>query len=186
MRQEDRTPAYFMLSVGVHVLDLSAPGHQTLHRSIEITPGPPVRLNLELIPVRPKRPWLTALSYSTLAAGVGLGITALTGVGGVGVFALGEAVRGLGEAARALLALGVGDSGARGRLYRELRHPAPVYQVAFEPGGRWLYTMCEDGKVRRFSVPGGRELSGLLGDASPMPFVAAVAPDPHRGAIQPT
>lgn len=76
VRQEDRTPAYFMLSVGVHVLDLSAPGHQTLHRSIEITPGPPVRLNLELIPVRPKRPWLTALSYSTLAAGVGLGITA--------------------------------------------------------------------------------------------------------------
>ena len=92
-----------------------------------------------------------------------------------------EAVRGLGEAARALLALGVGDSGARGRLYRELRHPALVYQVAFEPGGRWLYTMCEDGKVRRFSVPGGRELSGFLGDASPVPFVAAVAPGGRDG-----
>lgn len=76
VRQEDRTPAFFMLSVGVHTLELSAPGHQTLRRPIEITSGQPVPLNLELIPVRPKRPWLTALSWSALAAGVGLGITA--------------------------------------------------------------------------------------------------------------
>ena len=74
-RQEDRTPATFILPVGVHSLELRAPGHKALRRPVEISPGRHLALNLELIAVAPRRPWLTALSGVMLGAGLGLGLT---------------------------------------------------------------------------------------------------------------
>lgn len=70
--QEDRTPAMFMLNVGVHSLVLRAPGHEQLRRPVEISPDQHLTLNMELVPIAPKRPWLTALSWTSLVGGLGL------------------------------------------------------------------------------------------------------------------
>ncbi|MCS6914286.1 MAG: PEGA domain-containing protein [Myxococcales bacterium] len=72
--QQDRTPAMFLLPLGVHTLELRAPGHRSVRRRVEIVPGRHTALNLELVPVPPRRPWLTALSAVLAAGAVGLGI----------------------------------------------------------------------------------------------------------------
>jgi hypothetical protein len=71
--QQDRAPATFLLSVGVHSLELRAPGHRPVRRSIEIAPGAPLRLNLFLPAIPPRRPWLTALTVLSAIGAVGLG-----------------------------------------------------------------------------------------------------------------
>ena len=75
IQQEDRTPATFILPVGVHSVELRAPGYKPLRRPVEIGPGRHATLNLELIGIPPRRPWLTALSAGLLAGAVGLGVT---------------------------------------------------------------------------------------------------------------
>lgn len=72
--QADRTPATFLLAVGVHGVQLRAPGYRTVRRPVEIGPGQNATLNLELSPVPPRRPWLTALSIGSALGTLGLGI----------------------------------------------------------------------------------------------------------------
>ena len=53
----------------------------------------------------------------------------------------------------------VGSVGAEDRsLLRELKHPDTVTCVAFFPGDRILVTGCDDGAVRVWDVPSGKEL----------------------------
>jgi WD40 repeat protein len=43
-----------------------------------------------------------------------------------------------------------------------LRHPMPVWSLAFTPGGRLLLTGCEDGAARFFSVASGAQVGKAL------------------------
>jgi hypothetical protein len=80
--QADRAPATFLLGIGVHSVELRAPGYRAGRRPVEIPPGGRVQLNIELPVIRPRRPWLTALSVVTVTGAVGLGGAAI----GLGAF----------------------------------------------------------------------------------------------------
>src|SRR6185436_505666 len=71
----ERTPASLLLGTGVHAVQVEGAGYKPLRRPIEILPGQQASLYLVLTPLPQKRPWLTALSWTTAFAAVGLAIT---------------------------------------------------------------------------------------------------------------
>ncbi len=71
----ERTPASLLLGPGVHAVQVAGPGYKPLRRPVEILPGQQANLYLVLTPLPQRRSWLTALSWTTAIAAVGLAIT---------------------------------------------------------------------------------------------------------------
>jgi hypothetical protein len=73
--RQERTPASLLLGVGVHEVTVSGPGYKSLRRPVEILPGQQAPLFLVLTPVAQRRPWLTAIAWTSLVAAAGLAVT---------------------------------------------------------------------------------------------------------------
>lgn len=73
--RNERTPASLLLGAGVHAVQVEGPGYKPLRRPVEILPGQTASLYLVLTPLPQRRPWLTALSWTSAIAAVGLAVT---------------------------------------------------------------------------------------------------------------
>lgn len=72
-RQNEATPASYLLAVGVHNIIVAGEGYRPLRQQVEIQPGEqPVTLRLSLSALAQRRPWLTALAVVGVVGAVGL------------------------------------------------------------------------------------------------------------------
>ena len=72
-RQNEATPASYLLAVGVHNLVVEGAGYRPLRQQVEIRPGEqPVTMRLSLSALAQRRPWLTALAVVSAIGAVGL------------------------------------------------------------------------------------------------------------------
>lgn len=72
-RQNEATPASYLLAVGVHNLVVEGAGYRPLRQQVEIRPGEqPVTMRLSLSALAQRRPWLTALAVVSALGAVGL------------------------------------------------------------------------------------------------------------------
>lgn len=73
IRQNEATPASYLLAVGVHNIVVAGNGYRPLRQQVEIQPGEqPVTLRLSLSALATPRPWLTALAVVSVVGAVGL------------------------------------------------------------------------------------------------------------------
>jgi hypothetical protein len=70
--RNERTPASLLLGSGVHEVVVEGPGYRALRRTVELPAGQQVPLYLVLTPLPQRRPWLTALAWTSAATAVGL------------------------------------------------------------------------------------------------------------------